>query len=182
MNSILVIRLTSLGDVLLTSPVIRALKNAYPAARVDVAVDSRYAEVWNDNPHIGNVVALEKGQEHNVRFAAYDLVIDVQRNRRSAAIVRAVSRVSKPIVVRYRKHRIEKLAMVYLKRKPRALSHIVQRYLEPLRRLGIAVDSGGLELWPLPAQHPAVGQDVHPMRPRIGVAPGAQHFTKRYPQ
>ena len=60
MNSILVIRLTSLGDVILTTPVIRALRNAYPEAAIDVAVDVRYREVWNSNPHVRNVVAVQR--------------------------------------------------------------------------------------------------------------------------
>jgi len=182
MNSILVIRLTSLGDVILTTPVIRALKSAYPSAAIDVAVDARYREVWHGNPHVRNIVTVEKGHEnHTHGFTAYDLIVDLQRNRRSAAIIRSLSQSSNARVVRYKKHRIAKLAMVYLKRKPHALSHIVQRYLEPLREIGILGDTGGLELWPLPSVDRSLGPVGNASRTRIGIAPGAQHFTKRYP-
>jgi heptosyltransferase-2 len=182
MNSILVIRLTSLGDVILTTPVIRALRNAYPEAAIDVAVDVRYREVWNSNPHVRNVVAVQRGQEgHMNGFASYDLIVDLQRSRRSATIIRSLSRTSNLKVVRYNKHRLAKLAMVYFKHKPHSLSHIVQRYLEPLRELGIPGDAGGLELWPLPNEGHSAGRAGHTTRTRIGIAPGAQHFTKRYP-
>jgi ADP-heptose:LPS heptosyltransferase len=181
MNSILVIRLTSLGDVILTTPVIRALRNAYPAAAIDVVVDVRYRDVWNKNPYVRNVFGIEKGQEQGAEFDSYDLIVDVQRNRRSAAIVRAANQASKAAVLRYKKYRIQKLFMVYFKRKSHPLSHIVQRYLEPLREIGIRSDTGGLELWPLPTGQRPDGSARHPKRTRIGIAPGAQHFTKRYP-
>lgn len=181
MKSILVIRLTSLGDVVLATPVVRVLRRAYPEARIDVAVDQRFAEVWNDNPNVHYVHAVVKGSEQNINAHSYDLVVDLQRSRRSARIIRKVRSLSgAPIVVRYSKHRFEKLALVYCKRKPKTTQHIVDRYLAPLRDLGVANDGLGLELWTT-GTVPGKKDRLDQRRLRIGVAPGAQHETKRYP-
>ncbi len=182
MKSILVIRLTSLGDVVLATPIVRMLQQAHPEARIDVAVDERFAEVWSKNPHVHHVHAVSRGSEHVIDAQPYDLVVDLQRNRRSARLIKRLSSVGSPTVVRYAKHRLEKLALVYCKRKPKHVKHIVQRYAEPLLGLGLTLDTGGLELWPKSSkQDMSNGQSHSPRRLRIGIAPGAQHATKRYP-
>lgn len=182
MNSILVIRLTSLGDVVLATPIVRMLRQAHPEASIDVAVDERFAEVWNKNPHVHHVHAVSRGSEHRIDAKPYDLVVDLQRNRRSARLIKRLSSVASPMVVRYAKHRLEKLALVYCKRKPKHVTHVVQRYAEPLLGMGLALDTGGLELWPQRAQLDAsYVESATPGRLRIGIAPGAQHDTKRYP-
>jgi ADP-heptose:LPS heptosyltransferase len=182
MKSILVIRLTSLGDVVLATPIVRMLQRVYPEASIDVAVDERFAEVWNKNPHVHHVYAVANGGEHHINAQPYDLVVDLQRNRRSGRIIKRMREAGSTRVLQYPKHRLEKLALVYCKRKPKNVTHIVQRYAEPLRELGLSIDSGGLELWPQPGE--PLAQEEHTdqqRRLRIGIAPGAQHETKRYP-
>lgn len=182
MNSILLIRLTSLGDVLLATPVVRALRTRFPHSAIDVAVDARFADVWKSNPFVTSVIAVQKDSEHCAVFQRqYDLVVDLQRNRRSARLLRMLPESSVSNVVRYSKHRMEKLALVYLKKQPKNVVHIVDRYLAPLLPLGVEPDDAGLELWVdgvarLPK---TASRDTRSLR--IGIAPGAQHFTKRYP-
>ncbi|MBM4178221.1 MAG: glycosyltransferase family 9 protein [Ignavibacteria bacterium] len=182
MKSILVIRLTSLGDVVLATPIVRMLRSAYPEAKIDVAVDERFSEVWNNNPYVSAVYALPKGREHTIKAQAYDLIIDLQRNRRSGRIIQRLQKVGSPRVLKYAKHLLEKLGLVYFKRKPKHVTHVVHRYAEPLRELGVTIDVGALELWPQanrPGEH--VEQPLRERKLRIGIAPGAQHYTKRYP-
>lgn len=182
MKSILVIRLTSLGDVILTTPIVRMLANAYPNATIDVAVDPRFSEVWASNPVIKNVRTYTTNEGLSAQAEAdergYDLIVDLQRNRKSRAIVHAVCR-SHTTVVRYSKRRLPKIAMVCFKRSV-ALDHIVERYAEPLGKLGLKLENQDLELW-TGGNQPSAQRLADLASPlRIGIAPGAQHATKRY--
>lgn len=182
MKSILLIRLSSLGDVVLSTPVVRALRKRFPESTIDVAVDARFAEVWNGNPFVTSVIAIAKGDEDKVEFTqSYDLVVDLQRNRRSARLIRMLRKPSSTTVVRYSKHRMEKLALVFLKKQPQELVHIVDRYLAPLSQVGVESDDAGLELWVDGAARVSKTARNESRPLRIGIAPGAQHFTKRYP-
>jgi len=193
MQSILVIRLSSMGDVILATPLIRQLQHTYPDAIIDVAVASRFAGVHADNPRIRKVWKIEPrtspdpelddvklAMRESVPGGHYDLVVDLQNNFRSAALRKGIGR----DVVRAPKHRLEKLALVYLKRRPRPITPIVARYRRPVAHLPLAFDSSGPEVW-LPEER-TLGYyppDARPatVRGRIAVAPGAHHATKRWP-
>ena len=58
-SNILVIRLSSLGDVILTTPVFENLKNSFPEARLCVLVKSRFADVFKGNPFVDEVLVFE---------------------------------------------------------------------------------------------------------------------------
>jgi ADP-heptose:LPS heptosyltransferase len=181
MTSILVIRLTSLGDVILATPVIAALHEAYPDAGIDVVVDASYAEVWRHNPHLRSVHCVSRGDDAIPGLPAYDLVVDLQKNKRSSRIINRVRSVANPKVIAYSKHRLEKLAFVYLKRKPTVVTHIVDRYMDPLHQFGVSIADCDLELWTASGRARKLQQTTNGSAVRIGIAPGAQHATKRYP-
>ena len=56
-SSFLVIRLSSLGDILLTTPALRCLRKTFPAARIDVLVKNRYRELLEENPHVSSLIS-----------------------------------------------------------------------------------------------------------------------------
>lgn len=184
---ILLVRLSSLGDVVLSTPIARLLRARFPDARIDVAVSTEFADVWRANPHVERVVAVDRslGASAMARAAApelaerYDVVVDLQRNMRSAAIARGRS----DLVLRYSKYRLEKLALVWLKRRPRQVVHIVERYIRALAPLGIGDDGEGLELWLPEETTERVYPPLHrtaPPEPLLGIAPGARHATKQW--
>jgi len=196
MRSILVIRLSSLGDVILSTPIVRQLQHTYPDAALDVAVASRFAEVYAHNPRIRNLWAVDPSttadnseadavklsMHESVPDRKYDLIVDLQHNVRSAALRHGLGHT----VVLAPKYRLQKLALVWLKKKPREITPIVDRYREPLAHLPLAMDTDGPEVWlaheradgayvpRLPHRRPA-----GPMH--VAMAPGAQHATKRWP-
>ncbi len=184
---ILVIRLSSLGDVLLATPVVRLLKRVFPDAELDIAVAQEFAAVWEHNPYINRVVAVDRTRDalamaHAARrhlAKRYDLVIDLQRNIRSRALRLGLAR----RVLRVSKVRIGKLRIVWGKHTTIPLPHVVERYCRPLEQLGITDDDGGLELW-LPeerssADYPPTTR-VKQSEQTIGLAPGARHHTKQW--
>jgi lipopolysaccharide heptosyltransferase II len=203
MNSILVIRLSSLGDVILSTGLVRQLRRTYPNAVIDVAVNHQYAEVWNNNPHVrtvwpitfsnssADVDAVKLSMHESLNGDRYDLVVDLQNNIRSAMLRRGLyTRVRK-----VRKHRLEKLMLVYAKIKPRKTTPIVERYRKTVEHLPLAFDVEGPELWlreeaeqgyytpGVTSGRAPYSQHVHaePAKLTIGLAPGAKHFTKRWP-
>lgn len=184
-----------MGDVVLATPLVRQLRHAYPNARIDVAVADRFADVWANNPHVAcvwpvpSIHATESGlDELKLEMleslsgewgGQYDLIVDLQNSFRSATVRRGLG----AKVVRAPKHRIEKLSMVYLKRRPAITTSIVDRYRSTLDFLHLDQDTDGCEVW-LPEDHAAgVYPSVRPIRERtrIGLVPGAHHATKRWP-
>lgn len=86
---ILVCQLRQIGDVLLTTPSIRLLKERFPQARLDVFTEKKCTPVLENNPYVDHVWAVDKRELktffHELRFYAriaaenYDLVVDFQQ-------------------------------------------------------------------------------------------------------
>lgn len=196
MRSILVIRLSSLGDVILATPLVRQLQRTYPHARIDVAVAERFAEVWKHNPRIAHVwpissasTADPENDETKIKIVeslldvdgSYDLIVDLQNNLRSSSLRHGLG----SVVVRASKHRLEKLALVWLKKRPAVITPIVARYRSPVEHLPLALDTEGCEVWLPEERLQGVYLSAQPTRNnsrRIAVAPGAHHATKRWPE
>ena len=196
MRSILVIRFSSLGDLILTTPVVRQLQQTYPHAIIDVAVASRFAGVYEHNPRIrrqwlvdptpqltdADSDAVKLAMHDSVDGGQYDLVVDLQHNVRSTAFRRGLGKeyVSAP------KYRMQKLALVWLKRKPSVITHVVERYREPLSQYPLKLDTGGPEVWLAEeradrAYAPHIVKRSTNGSTHVVLAPGAHHATKRWP-
>lgn len=92
---ILVIRLRRFGDLLLATPTLRAIRLAYPAARIEVLAQAGFHRVLIGNPHIDDVLVLEPGLAalgrllRTCRRRNYDAVLDLQSSSRSLPFVLA---------------------------------------------------------------------------------------------
>lgn len=192
-HAFLVIRLSSMGDVLLSTALLRQLRATYPHARIDLLVDERFAEVVRYNPRCTTVfeykrtapnhtiAELQQVLSSSLPQGKYDAVIDLQRNHRSRRLRKGIGK----RVYRIHKNRWKKLALVYLKRNLYTdIIPIAEHYRTTARELGVHDDGEGLELW-LPEESslslypPAVRTTPLPHN-RIAVAPGAFHATKRW--
>jgi len=190
-ESVLVVRASSIGDVVLTEPVVAALRETLPGARIGFVVAERYVDLVRGNSSI-STLHLVRGNSANglralaaeVRSASYEVVVDLHRNMRSVFL----SRVSGArVVTAYRKRSLADTVRVRFLRRPfRARRLLVERYLEALAPLGVAS-----EAYRAPRYHPAP-DDRERAEGRLRalglegrgyavVAPGAKWATKRWP-
>jgi ADP-heptose:LPS heptosyltransferase len=135
---ILVIRLSAMGDIVLTTPVIRAL-NQQLNAKIDFLTKKQYVTLLANNTYINEIFSLEDGisilQEHK-----YDYVIDLQNNLRSWKIRTKIN--ARSFV--FNKKSFKRYLLIYfginlLK------NHVVDRYFETVAKLNVINDSHGLD-------------------------------------
>lgn len=182
MQSILLIRLSSLGDVILATALVRQIERSFPQANIDVAVDARFSAVWAHNPRVRRVYPIERSVgtsddlTQGARQAPYDVIIDLQKSRRSRALIRSIAPAPTTRIAVVQKHRLEKLLLVWLKVRPKQTVSIMKRYWQTVESLGVAWDDRGPEVW---SADGTCGGDL--AATHVGIAPGARHETKRWP-
>ncbi len=174
-NRVLVIRLSSFGDILLTTPFVRSLKHNKPSVEIDYLSTPQYADLLKYNPNISNVYHYNKSGSNSELLAVlkknnYELVIDLHSNLRSRILT---AKIHVP-TVRYRKPSIKKYLLVNFKKNLlKDAKSIPERYAEVLPE--ITLDEAGPELY-LPDQI-----DLKVDEKLIGFCPGSKHFTKMWP-
>lgn len=181
---ILIIRLSSIGDIILTTPIIRTLRKKYPEAAIDFLVMDRYREAIDGHPDISNVIEFKRDQyrglsgilrfSRTLKSTKYDLVIDLHAKLRS----RLICRVLKSRTLRYTKRSFWKTMGVrsHLMRY-QVDDTIVRNYFRPLGSLGISPGPEKLSFVFTPKDLEAVTA----FKNRIVLAPGAANPTKKWP-
>lgn len=174
-NRILIIRLSSLGDILLTTPLIRTIKKKYPHIRIDYLLKAEYSELIKNNPHINQIHLYKKEEFKNINqsLAAqnYNLIIDLHNNFRS----RKITAILKIKTLRFKKYSLRKFLLVKTKiNLMKNLPSIPERYAATL---GLELDNDGIELHS--DKNPS--NILSELKNIVGICPGAKHFTKRYP-
>lgn len=190
---ILVIRLSSLGDIILTTPVLDALKENYGNSEISFLTKQKYQGLFESDPRVHSVIYFEpegkdKGFSGLLRLIRglnqkkFDLIIDLHSNLRSL-LIRLLVRAGKK--VNYNKKIIPRLLMVHLKRwKVKSISTI-DNYLKSLGEIGIRAWSRiprlyskkENEIW---AENFFTENGLAKDEILVGIAPGAKWETKRW--
>ncbi len=184
MTDILVIRLSAIGDVLLTTPVLQQIKTRYPEARIHFLVKQQYAQFIAACPHQDNLIVWEKDDSLFMvrkkimsQVPSFDLVLDLQSNLKSRLLSLLVSATVKR---RYRKPYLNRLLLVYLKKnRYKEKKKVSERYLDALQGIIESPLTGRIEL-----KRDKLPRDVAKFvqAPAILIAPGARWATKRWPE
>lgn len=174
---ILILRFSSIGDIVLTTPVPRCIKAKYPDCSIHYATKRQYAGLLRGNPHIDQLHLLDGDLNELIRelkSQQFDLVIDLHRNLRTR-LIRSALRVKSSC---FDKLNWEKWLICILKVNILPYRHIVDRYLEAAADLHIANDGKGLDYFISPET--SLSGFVLPEAYQV-YALGAQHNTKKLP-
>lgn len=178
MKKILIIRFSSIGDIVLTTPVIRCLKKQMPSAEIHYATRKSFASVLEGNPYVDKMHLLDKDLSafiHALKQEEFDFIVDLHHNVRTARIKWALKKPS----TSFPKLNIAKWLLVRFKWNRMPKVHIVDRYMETVKPLGIELDDQGLDYF-IPEQDVISVSDL-PFQKYIGLVIGAAHATKRLP-
>ena len=185
---ILIIRLSSMGDIILTTPALAALKAHYPRAQLDFVVKERYAELLQGNPHIHRLFLLSQTDGllslgRRLRRQGYQIVLDLHANLRSRMLSALLP---SPKKLRYGKLALRRRAMVRGRHRSAESPHVVDLYLKCLQPLGIDEPRGrpGLYLSDDDREFREKFYGQHRLGdsgPLVGFHPGARWPGKRWP-
>ncbi|MCA9553357.1 MAG: glycosyltransferase family 9 protein [Myxococcales bacterium] len=176
MERVLLIRVSALGDVVLTQPAVRALRAAHPGIRVDLVTDPRYAELATVHLGYDRAVPFERHNEDAAAVVArlpetsYDAVVDLQGKLRTRALARRVPAQRR---LRLQKRSFGRALLSVVGYDPPLVDRrAAQLYLDVLAPLGVPGDAPlALRLEGAPPPGPGL---------RIGLSPCATHATKRW--
>ncbi|MEY3367070.1 MAG: hypothetical protein RI973_225 [Bacteroidota bacterium] len=176
-KKILVIRFSSIGDIVLTSPAIRCLRQQ-TGAQVHFLTKQAFLPLLEESPWIDKIFTIQRSLGEvlpALKKENYDCLLDLHVNLRSLRVRLAL----RCKTYAFHKLNLEKWLLVQLKINRLPDKHVVDRYLAAAAPLGVRNDGKGLEYFlpeamPLPAQIPP--------GPYIAFAIGAAHGTKRLPR
>jgi len=182
MPKILLIRFSSIGDIVLTSPIIRGLKLQLDA-ELHFLCKRRFANLLDHHPQIHKVYSLDDSFRElipQLKEEAYDYVVDLHKNLRSQRVCRALGRP----VFRFDKLNWQKWLMVNLKVNRLPSKHLVDRYFDGLAGIPITNDQQGLDFYlPQSLSEPAIDSfnQWNTTKSFLCLALGAAHPTKQLP-
>ena len=185
---ILAVRFGAIGDILLITPLLRAIRTGHPGARIAVLTKERYVPLLSHNPNVNEVFGMTPGESirevaEQIRGVRYSHLLDLHGNLRSLALRGLV----RGPWHGFSKRRLPRLALIAAKRdfydgdRPMA-----ERYFEAAAGLDVYPDGAPPEFFLSPEAEAAAGEHLHRLGlgqgpALVALAPGAAHATKRWP-
>jgi ADP-heptose:LPS heptosyltransferase len=178
----LIIRFSSIGDIVLTTPVVRCLRKQYPDAVIHFLTKAAFKDIVSTNPYIDKVHVLGDSFDamlEEIATEAYDYIIDLHHNLRT---LRIKKHLKKAKAFSFNKLNIEKYIYTAFKINVLPKKHIVQRNLETLSTLNVIDDGLGLDYFIPESAH--IKKDDIPTSHLLGyvaIVIGAALNTKKLP-
>jgi heptosyltransferase-2 len=178
---VLVVRFSALGDVILTTPLVRALRTAWPDARITFVTTRAAAAVFAHSPRVDRVVALAPGAPlgtltAQLREEAWTHRLDLHASLRALRLRTALGGRWRT----WRRHRLARRMLIAFGAEWYGrLPPVAERYFETVADLGIHPDGGPPEVF-THADDRARARDVAAGE-YVVMAPGASRATKRWP-
>jgi len=184
MPKLLFIRFSSIGDIVLTSPLLRCAKQQINEVEIHFLTFEKFENLLAHHPHIDLIHTWEQSVKNgfnNLKQEKYDAIIDLHKNLRSLRVKLNLLQVKS---FSFQKLNFEKYLMVNFKIDRLPKKHIVDRYFDALNKFGVKNDGEGLEFFIAPEARnfrdalpfPFLNKDF------IAICIGAQHATKRMPK
>lgn len=183
-KKVLIIRFSSIGDIVLTSPVIRSLKKSHPEYQIHYLTKTTNKDLLTHNPYIDKIHLLQDSLAKIIpalREEKFDYILDLHKNTRSFIVKARLGVPSRS----FPKKNWDKFKMVKFKNREISLDHIVERYGETLGLLNTTLDHEGLDLFLSEEieQEAALlfkEKSTDWKRKPLAVVLGAKHATKRW--
>ncbi len=178
-GKILIIRLSSLGDILLVTPILRSLKASNPKLKIDFLVREEYSDALKYNPNLNNLFELTsnnafKSLNEDFHLQEYDLIIDLQNNFRSKKMR---NNINSKKVIKFKKPTLKKFLLVnYKLNLLKERTPITERYSAVIDNL--ILDDLGLDLF-IPG---SINSKIIESNNYVGLCPGSRHYTKMWPE
>ena len=178
----LIIRFSSIGDIVLTTPVIRCLRKKFPDAGIYFLTKKRFASIVESNPYINKVITLDDDFDDtidNLKEEKFDTVIDLHYNLRTLRVKQALKGIP---FYSFNKLNTQKWIYTNFKLNLMPAKHIVDRYMETIANFGVINDGSGLDFF-IPGKDVVKDSDIPFSHSQgyIAIAIGAAHFTKKLP-
>ncbi|MCQ6958002.1 glycosyltransferase family 9 protein [Mucilaginibacter aquariorum] len=176
---ILVIRFSSMGDIIYTTPIVRCLKKQLRDAEVHFLTKPAFKYIYDNNPYVDKLLLLKPSLSEtiaDIKAEGYDYIIDLHNNLRTALIKLRTGIKSST----YKKQTIRKWLSLRFNLKLVPPVHLVDRYLKAVAFLGVTNDGQPIDYYikkdyQLTELLPASHQNY------VAFVIGATHFTKRMP-
>ncbi len=189
-SKILVIRFSSLGDVVLTTVLFKELYDTFPEAQITFVTSQEFVEVVSNNPYIHQVFGLDRSQKLGVKELGkdlktqqFDLVYDAHSSLRSRSLVRMLKRGFQ--LIRIRKYGWKRTLLTRFKIDLMPQRSFRQMLLAPLAKWATLSEQPTSELFlsqemesDVQAQLQQAGVSL--TKPLIALAPGASFEGKKW--
>jgi ADP-heptose:LPS heptosyltransferase len=189
LQKILLIRFSSLGDIIMTTAMVRAVRLAYPQAKIDMVVRADFIDLIRHNPHLDDKIALSRGEglkglwalRARINAEKYDLIYDAHRSLRTRLLMPFLQARYKRY---FNKHYLRRALALTFKLPLLAPVRFLEKFIEPLNDLGVVYDGKGPEMFLDEPTRAETSRKVPiPWKDEwtIGVIASAQWPGKRWP-
>lgn len=177
---ILVVRFSSIGDIVLTSPVVRCIKQQIPNVELHFLTKKSFKSIVSDNPYIDQCITIEKSINEvidQLKREKYDFIVDLHQNVRTLSL-KLKLRVPNAT---FPKLQIKKWLLVNFKKEIKTKVHIVDRYFKAVEKLNVHNDGLPCDFFIAPQDEINIADHGLVPGKYISFAIGAQFATKRMP-
>lgn len=180
---VLIIRFSSIGDIVLTTPVIRCVKQQLNEGNIEVHLITKkqFEPIVKANPYLDEVIYIDNKVSEvadKLKDVWYDYIFDLHNNLRSAQVKRLIG----TLAFTFKKHNIEKWLYVNFKINRMPKKHIVDRYMDATKAFGIENDNKGLDYFIPKDEFLDKSSLSEPFSKQyVAIAIGGQHVGKVMP-
>jgi lipopolysaccharide heptosyltransferase II len=186
-TKILIIRLSSIGDIIITTPLVRAVRQKFPEAQIDFVIKKQFAGLMKHNPHIDHLLIFDKEKgisplKQKIAQTGYDLVVDIHKNIRSSILKMS----SKAISTTYPKYIFRRTLLVkFGMNLYQDIQPVYLRYFKAVEKFGVSYDHQGTEVFFEPSDHETVRESLRekgyrPGQELVVICPGASYSNKQW--
>jgi ADP-heptose:LPS heptosyltransferase len=178
---VLIIRLSSIGDIVLTTPIIRCVKQQLPNAEIHFLTKDKFASLLANNKYISTLKLWSSDKEkftNELKVESYDIVIDLHKNLKTRALQR-----KHPDIrwISFHKLNIQKWLFVNFKINLLPQKHLIDRYFEALKPLNIVNDGLGIDYFFARDWNVKLSNFNLVSKDYVAIAIGGTYYTKQIP-